>query len=351
MEKCGEVLISRKALLSNIKKIKSVTGNKKICFMIKANAYGHGIETIVNYAHNYIDFFGVSNINEAIKVKLINPNSKVLIVGKTFSFLKCAKYDCSFVIESKEHFYNLLDYLAKNPEDKKRIKIHLKINCGMNRLGISNLADFKKIYNLAIENAIVVEGIATHFSTADCDDITYLNQEKIFKKFLNLIPKRQKPIISVGGSGVARQELNGNKFSFDMIRIGLALYGYGPKALNLRPILSVKSHIIKILEVKKGCFVGYGKGYCSKTDVKVGIIPLGYGDGISRLLSNKFYVFINGEKAKSIGYVCMDMFFVDLTNVDAKIGDEVVVFNDAKKWAQIMGTIPYEVLTNLKLIR
>ena len=351
MESCGKIFISKKNLLFNIESVKKQLKNKKICFMVKANAYGHGIEEIVKLSQDYVDWYGVSNVNEAMRIRVVSKFAKILIVGKTNSFSKCAKNRFSFFIESKEHFYNLLEYLNKNPCDKKFIKIHLKVNCGMNRLGISEVNEFIEIYNLSLKHKIFIEGVATHFSTPDCNKKIYIKQQRKFKEFLQKIPFNENPIISIGGSGIINQEILGNKFNFNMIRTGLILYGYGSKALKLKPVLSVNSHLIKIFTLKKGEFLGYGNGYMASSDIKIGVVPLGYGDGVSRNLSNNFSVIINKKKAQSVGFICMDMFFVDLTNIKAKVGDKVIVFNNAKKWAKLLGTIPYEVLTNFRLIR
>ena len=351
MDRCGEIVVSKDALLNNVWEVRRVLGNKKICIMVKANAYGHGIERIYNLMHNYVDFFGVSNVNEAEQLYNLNKNLKILIVGKTKNFKSCAEHGFSFVVEGRKHFENLLKFLEANSNYSGCIKIHLKVNCGMNRLGISSPKEFKKIYLKALELGIFVEGVAAHFSTADSDSKIFDKQNKKLNEFISQIPKRQNPIISVGGSGIVFQKLLGKQINFNMARLGLVLYGYGSKQLNLKPALSVVSHLIKVYRVSKGEYVGYGKGFLAQKDMKIGIVPLGYGDGISRGLSNKFYVWIGKKRAKSVGYICMDMFFVDLTGIDAREGDEVVVFKDAKKWAQILSTIEYEILTNLALIR
>ena len=351
MDKCGKIVVSKEALLTNIGEVRRILGNKKICLMVKANAYGHGVERIYNLIHNNVDFFGVSNVNEAEQLYSLNKNLKILIVGKTKNFKSCAEHGFSFIVEGREHFEKLLEFLKKSPSSASCIKIHLKVNCGMNRLGITSPKEFREIYQKALDLEIFIEGIAAHFSTADSDNKIFDLQNKKLEEFIAQIPKRQKPIISVGGSGIVFQKLLGKQINFNMARLGLVLYGYGPRQLNLKPALSVVSHLIKVYDVSKGEYVGYGRGFLAEGDMKVGIVPLGYGDGISRGLSNKFSVWIGGKRARSIGYICMDMFFVDLTGIDAKEGDEVVVFKDAKKWAQVLGTIEYEVLTNLALIR
>lgn len=346
MKKNGEIIVSKKQLIKNIEEIKKIAKGKKFCAMVKANAYGHGLENVAEILRNSVDFFGVANINEALAVRKICPNSKILIVGKTRFFKQCVLNNISFVIESLSQFEKLL-FEAKNWDNNPCINIHIKINSGMNRLGISNVKEFKKIYEECEKNNINVEGILTHFSTADCDEIYFEKQKVNFKKFLREIPKRQQPIVHVGGSAAVMGNLD---FDFDMVRIGIGLYGY-LKGTNVKPVLQVKSHLIKIFDVQAGERVGYSNGFIAKENMKIGIVPLGYGDGVSRNLSNKAEIEINKTKCKIVGYICMDMFFVDVSKVKAKEGDEVIVFKDAKKWAQILGTTSYEVLTHFSLMR
>ena len=149
MEKNGEIVVSKKQLIKNIEEIKKIAGNKKICAMVKANAYGHGLENVVEKLRNSVDFFGVANINEALKIREICPNAKILIVGKTRFFKDCWENNLSFVIESFSQFENLM-LQVKNNENYDCINIHIKINSGMNRLGISSVKEFKKIYTISI---------------------------------------------------------------------------------------------------------------------------------------------------------------------------------------------------------
>lgn len=346
MGKNGEKIISKKQLLKNLEEIKKLANGKKICVMIKANAYGHGLSEIAGMLRGRVDFFGVANVNEALEARKVCKSSKILIVGKTFDFETCEKNNISFVIESFSQFSKLVEYV-KDKNVKNCINIHIKMNSGMNRLGINSVKEFKEIYKLCEKFGICVEGILTHFATADCDSNFYEKQKTFFKKFLNEIPKREMPIVHVGGSATLLQN---NDFDFDMIRVGIAIYGYLKKC-NVKGILQIKSHLIKVFEVRKGDRIGYANGFVAKEDMKIGIVPLGYADGISRNLSNKAEVVVNGKKCKIVGYVCMDMFFVDLSGKEAKEGDEVIVFNDAKKYARILGISPYEVLTRFSLTR
>lgn len=362
----GIKVINKSQLQKNINEIKQIIGNnKKICAMVKADAYGHGLKDMSTLLENKVEFLGVSNIREAFAIRENDKDIKILIVGKVDSFKECIENNISFIIDSLEHFNLLLklyyEYLF-NKGVRLCINIHLKINSGMNRLGIKNIEDFNKIYNLALKNDINIEGISTHFATADCDKSFLNKQIQIFKKFIKAIPQNEKPIISVGGSVILREENKELLKDFDMVRIGIAMYGYNTENISkkIKPILKIESKIIKILNIKKGEFVGYSKGFKADKDMIIGVVPLGYGDGISRNLSNKISVeVVNKEKGKRhirkcavIGKICMDMFFIDLTEVkNVCEGDKVLVVKNVKKWTELLQTIPYEILTNFGLMR
>lgn len=362
----GKKIINEKQLLKNFEEIKKLLDEKKkICAMVKADAYGHGIEKISKILINKVDFLGVSNINESIIIRKLRQDIKILIVGKTYCFKECLENNISFIIDSLEHFESLLNFMKLDNSREKCINIHIKVNTGMNRLGINSIDEFKNIYRIAKIKGINIEGITTHFSTADCDKRFFEKQVKIFKRFLQEIPKDENPIINIGGSAILdkKNEEIIKDLNFDMVRVGIALYGYNAENISkkIKPILKIESKIIKILYLKKEEYLGYSKGFQAKQDMKIGIVPLGYGDGIWRNLSNKgtINVLTKDENFNRhintcaiIGNICMDMFFIDLTNLNfVKEGDKVVIGKDMKKWFKILQTIPYEILTNFGHLR
>lgn len=322
-----------------------MSGNKKICAMVKANAYGLGIEKICKILECKVEFFGVANINEALEVRKICPNTKVLIVGKTTNFSLCAKNKISVTIDGKDQLEKLVSQINQN-NIKDCINIHIKINSGMNRLGIKSENEFKETVKICEKNKINIEGVSTHFSTADCDTQFFQKQKKKFEKFLDLIPKRFSPIVHVGGSAVVLQK----PFEYDMLRVGIGLYGF-LNGTKVRSVVKVRSKIIKIVEVEKGERVGYSNGFIASKKTKIAVLPIGYADGVSRNLSGRIKVLVNGKKCLSVGKICMDMMFVDVSGEKVFEGQEVFVLFDVKKWAQILSTIPYEILTSLSLVR
>lgn len=364
MESFNSKKINIKNLKYNFNYLKNKINNKKICAMVKANAYGHGVESVVNNLKN-ADFFGVATLSEAMQVRQINHEAKILIVGKTTEYKICADNNISVTISSLEE----LKFLIKNLNNYANINIHFKVNSGMNRYGFSSFSEFKNAYKIATLNNINVEGVFTHFSCIGEDREKYEMQKLKFLKFLECIPKNQNPIIHVGGSGVVFEDNGKSKYNlptykipFDMVRVGIALYGYPPfKTKNsLKKVMKIQSQIVQINHMKKGEFLGYGLGFKAKQDMTVAVIPLGYADGICRNLTGKIKVkYIKKENGKTktyfckvVGKICMDCMFIDISSVlNAQIGDKIVVMDNAEVFAKAAGTISYEILTNFSKMR
>lgn len=364
--------ISKKRLVNNLHIIKSrLNSDCKICAMVKANAYGHGIENVVKCLEHEVDFYGVANLDEALKVKNILKTAKVLIVGRCDEFEKMIKNDISFAIISNEHFIKLINFLhnyALNNNESlyDKTKIHLKINCGMNRFGINKISEFKKIYKNALTFGINIEGVFTHFQNTE-NAIVFEKQKLLFNRFLMEIPISQIPIVHIGGSGVILNNKNLNyiypkyKVDYNMVRIGILLYGYGGKGqIKLKKVMKIESKIINILDVKKGEYIGYGQNYKAKNNMKIAVVPVGYGDGLLRAFSKEGYlkvVTINeGKKhifkCAIVGNICMDATMIDVTNVkNLNLLNKVIIMDNADKMARKLKTIPYEILTNFNKLR
>lgn len=334
----SKFIINKQKLIENFNALKS----DNICAMVKADAYGHGLKSICQVLKQSVKFFGVASLDEALQIRQLDIKTPVLIVGICNDFQKALQNDISITIDNEKQF---LEMLKEVKNAGKKQKIHIKINSGMNRLGINDKNEFKKILKaLTSSKNIIFEGIFTHFATVGSDEIYFNKQLKIFKEFLKLIPPIFNPIKHLGGGDIL-DLIKIEDIKDFMFRVGLKLY------TTPHSVLKIESKIIKILKLKKGSRVGYSNGYICEKDTKVAIIPLGYADGINRKLSNRGFVKIKNKKCKIIGNVCMDMFFTDITQIDCEIGEKVIVFEDAQRWAKICETIPYEILTNLKHAR
>lgn len=315
-------------LLSNIAKFQ----DKQLCAMVKSNAYGHGLEDIVKLANEKVEMFGVVNTEEALAVRKLT-DKRILICSKNYDAKVCKKNNFEVIVDDENDLQTCVRYGLQD-------SCHLKINCGMNRFGTkSNLCvyllnDFLEKYNVKLRS------ISTHFHTPENRRQTMQDYER----FLQLRAEiTQNAPICFGGS-----KLIDYPFDFDILRLGIGMYGYGRE--GLMPVMEISSFVEKIFYAYVGEFIGYGKKFRVKKAGYFAVVPVGYGDGLKRNLSEKFKVAINGKKYMSVGSICMDAFFVEIDE-SVKVGDKVVVMSNAESFAKKLGTISYEVLTGFSNLR
>lgn len=322
-------IIEKENLLFNLQKF----GKKKVLAMVKANAYGHGLKEIVSLTEDKVFGFGVVSVEEGKKVRNLTDKT-ILVCSKVDDFRTCKNYDLDIIVDDEK------DILEANKNGLKD-NIHLKINCGMNRYGAKSVLAMKVIDDILKEKDIVLQSICTHFP---CTKNRFFTK-KNYSQFLALrshISQQNVPIC-LGGS-----EIYGYNFDYDILRLGIGLYGYGEK--DLKPVMKVVSHVSKIFFAHKGEYIGYDKGYRCASDGFFAIVPVGYADGLRRDLSGDFFVSINDKKYRAVGRICMDAFFVKIDK-DVNVGDRVVVMEDARFFARKCQTIPYEILTSFSNLR
>ena len=318
--------INPENLLYNLSKF----DGKKICAMVKANAYGHGMKEIVSLLKDKAEMFGVSSVEEGKIVRKFCENP-IFVVAKTDEFKLCKKYNLDVIVEDENDIKNVAKY---------DINCHVKINCGMNRYGVKTPLSAKILNDALNEYDIRPMSIFTHFSKTDDAFVTkkeYQNFLRLKSNFDNDIP------ICFGGSGIYDYD-----FDFDILRLGIGLYGYEREAL--KPVLQIKSFVKKVFYAKAGEFVGYDNGFLVRKKGYFAIVPIGYADGLMRNLSNKFCVEINSKKYRAIGKICMDCFFVEVDE-SVSVKDEVIVMKNADYLAKSAKTISYEILTNFSKLR
>ena len=321
-------LLSRENLLHNLGCFKS----KKICAMVKSNAYGHGLREIVKLIENDVDYFGVAHIEEGVEVRKIS-DKPILVCSKISDFKKCKKHNLEVMVEDEVDIQNCLNYGLKDA-------MHLKINCGMNRFGVGNVLYMGILNDLLEEKQINLRSIYTHFHCLEDKKQTLRD----YKKFQMLRAEiLQNTTICFGGSGIVNYP-----FEFDMVRLGIGLYGYGQK--KLKPVMQISSYVSKIFYAKSGEYIGYGKKCKVRNGGYFAIVPVGYGDGLRRNLSGDFKVLINEKSYKSVANICMDAFFVKVDE-NVRVGDKVVCMFDADYIAKKIDTIPYEILTGFSSFR
>jgi alanine racemase len=258
----------------------------------------------------------------------------------------------SFNLESEIYSLPMLNKFIEVSESPS--PIHLKIETGMNRLGF-RAEDIDELISLLKQNPLVrVAGIFTHFSSAEeagSDDFTRSQADKFNKAYEKISTAiGYTPIKhALNSSGIVRWP----QFQFDMVRLGIGLYGYdsSENLTSLKPISSLKSRISQIRKIQKGESIGYSRKGEAMRESEIAVVSIGYADGYLRKFSQgRGYMLVNGQKAPTIGNVCMDMTMLDVTGLDAKEGDEVIVFGaepSIKQLAEWGETIPYEILTNV----
>ena len=333
----------------NIQQIKTKLGkNVKIMPVIKANGYG----TYINYRLdiiNQFDIVAVATVDEAVFLRKLGYEKEIFVLNQPFKteIEKIIKYNIIVGISSIDFANNLSKY-------NDIIKVHLEIGTGMGRTGINpnRVAEYLGL----LSSNIKVEGVYTHFSSADTDDEYSKKQLQSFTKAVNTAVGILGDIKYIHAAA-SNALLNYPDAHFNLVRSGLIMYGY-PSAedtldkINLKPIAKLKSTITFLKDVKKGTSIGYNRSYITQKDTKVATIPLGYADGFRRTFSNGWKVLINGKTVPIIGKVCMDSFMADVTELnDVKVGDEVIIWDNEnimlEDLARKCDTINYEILCTI----
>lgn len=353
--------ISINNLKHNLNQFRKISGNMEIMPVIKADAYGHGMVEISRILRKEnAELIGVAFADEAMRLRNEGDTGDifVLIPGTDYD----AELYVAYNLQASVMDMNVIQKLS-NLALKRGIKIrtHLFINTGMNRDGIEP-KDAVQFMNEAIRyEGIEMVGIMTHLASSELEDKTFANlQLKRFDDALIELKNNNynfKKIHTLNSAGV----LNFPNNKYNLARCGIGLYGYMDypdlaNKLDLKPILTLKSKVININYINSGDTVGYSLNYISDNQKKIAVVPLGYGDGFHRILSNKAHCLINGKKFNLVGTICMDQCLIDIGNENVNIGDDVVFIGkqgneeiSAFELAEKMGSIPYEITTALKL--
>ncbi len=349
------------AIENNLKEIKKLVGNKtSITPVIKADAYGIGATKLKQVLENQnIKMVAVATIDEAIKLRNSGFKMDILLLNELLpsEASKVVKYNLTVGLSDLDVAKEINRELKLNSkkENGKVINIHVEINTGMNRVGVNPENALNFVKELSKLKKLNLEGIYTHFSSADSSKDYTEMQIEIFNKTLQKLKENGyefKYIHSSASGGI----LNFHNANFNMVRPGLITYGYLPdesmkNIIKLKPCTKMFSHIVFIKEVPENTAISYGRTYITKERKVIATIPLGYADGIRRSLSNKGKVFINGKYAPIVGNVCMDNFMVDITGIEAKVGDEVIIWDNKnitiEEIAELCNTINYEILCGI----
>lgn len=349
--------VSLDDLNHNYRQIRNqVSPNSKFMGVVKADAYGHGAIAISRALSEFgADYLAVANLDEGIQLRSAGIELPILILGYT-----PPEFAKTLVQNKITQTVYSLDYACQLScaliETNLRLKIHIKIDSGMSRIGF--LANDEKSLVEAVRVAslpgLEIEGIFTHFSSADSikqDAISFTELQ--YKQFVDAIDYLHSSGIEFSlrhccnSGGIAQYP----HCSMDMVRSGIITYGIPASeevcdCLDLRPIMTLQTIVTHIKKIPKGTPISYSRSYISDSERTIATLPIGYADGFPRALSSKVNVFIRGKAFPVIGRICMDMCMVDITDSDIQVGDIVTVIGANNSWdkiARMLHTIPYEV--------
>lgn len=348
------------ALKHNYKQIRGhVPHEVEIMAIVKADAYGHGaVEVSKLLQEEGVNRFAVAIVKEGEELRQQGITSPILVLGYT------PRADIRALIENNLTQTVFSYEMAKVLSDEagklgKTVNIHIKVDTGMGRIGfLSSPQSIEEVKMIASLPHLNMEGIFTHFSTADEEDTAYTHKQwHIFEGFLQELREVgiELPVIHAANSAAIMCH---SYADLNVVRPGIILYGYYPsgylqgKVLDLIPAMTLKTQVVHVKELPEGHYVGYGRTHYTHHKTKVATIPVGYADGYSRRLSNVGRVLIRGQYAPIIGNICMDQFMVDVTNIEGvTVEDEVVLFGKqgeneiaVEEIASELGTINYEII-------
>ncbi len=367
LKRASFVEVNTASLRHNFSAVKSIIPkDAHIMAVVKANAYGVGaIKASEIFLQEGANYLGVATLDEALELRSHFPKTPILILGYSpnSNASMLIDNDLSAMVFSLEQAEVFSQMALKS---QKRLKVHLKIDTGMHRLGLEpNFKSIETIKKIRALKGLEIEGIFTHLSNADAKIKTHAkNQMKAFNAFLDqlLEQKIEFQYRHAYNSAGILSLCNGNENRLlNLYRPGIMLYGFYPSngmkescPTILKNVISLKARIVQIRSVKKGEFIGYGEHFYTNEETLVGVLALGYADGLMRALGNRIQVAINNQLAPLIGKVCMDQCFIKLNNIQAKEGDEVILFgdksakaNDASEIAMLLNTIAYETISTL----
>ena len=355
---CG---IDHEALRSNLRQIRDKVGSRvKILCMVKANGYGHGATEISpTLARAGADAFGVATLEEAVQLREAGIQAPLIVLAGVFP----AQLDTFVEHKLTPVVHDLISLKALDRESSRRqvqLKVHLKVDTGMGRLGFLAAEADQWIAAIKQAESLHIQGVFSHFSHAESVQGDYTQKQlEIFKRVLGQLRSAGviPDLVHLANSAAT---ITLPAAYFDMVRPGLMLYGVYPspnmkEQINLKPALSWKTKILQLKNVPSGTSVSYGQTYVTERESLIATLPIGYADGYPRVLSNRGEALVRGQRARIAGRVCMDLTMIDVTDIrNVRQGDEVVLLGrqggaeiSADEIAAWANTISYEILTSI----
>ncbi len=354
------------AIAANVRALRRITAPKaRLMVAVKANGYGHGAVEVSRVAlASGADALGVARIEEGIQLRRAGIGAPILIFGPTPGRWapKLAAYGLTASVSSFEAARDLAGHVPAG----KQVRVHVKVDTGMGRLGIviqegSASAAVAEVGRIGELKELILEGVFTHFASADSAAKEFADLQ--FSKFESFLKALEEAGIQVSLRHAANSGaiIDMPATHLDMVRAGIAVYGLYPsdevdkQRIRLRPALTLKSTIVHLKKVPAGFAVSYGSTWCSSQPTTIATVAVGYADGYSRALSNCGRMLVRGQVAPIVGRVCMDLTMLDVGHIpDVAVGDQVVLIGDqggkeitADQVAAWLGTISYEVVSAL----
>lgn len=322
--------ISTSAFNHNITYYKNKIGlHNKLAIVIKGNGYGHGLQQIANLCekNEYVDWICVAQLSEALALQ--NITKPILVLGYSdVSPEYAVGKNIHFMMDHLEYAQNLNNIGTKY---SYQFNVHIKIDTGLSRMGILATDAYEFICQLQQLSHISISGIYSHFSASDSNPIFSSYQFEQFNTLIaqlhqnNIFPTHIHMGNSASNSTIAYPE------HFNFFRVGIGAYGLGLDKADLKPVMTWKTHIAHIKTVPKGSYISYTGSYQTKRTTRIALLPIGYYDGYKLNFSNKTTVHINGSYAPILGRIAMNMTIIDITDVTAQTGDEVILLGDDEK--------------------
>ena len=318
------------AIDHNYRQVRKIVGKGiNIMAVVKANGYGHGTVEVSSVLERAgVNYLGVATTDEAIRLRDHGITVPILILGSVLPYEVpvAVEKDITLSLSGEE----LLDAIRLQAASGRRVRVHVKVDTGMGRVGVwhENALDFVK--RVSDEKGIILEGIYTHFSSAGRDDFFTNYQIEAFEKLLSELEKNWIKIpLKHAANSIATVDFR--RSHLNLVRPGLIIYGMYPKhtfpkLIKLKPALALKTRIVFIKDTPPGRSISYGRTFITQKYTRIATLPIGYADGYGRKLSNKAEVLVKGQRARVIGKVTMDQTMIDISGINGvKIGEEVVL--------------------------
>jgi alanine racemase len=361
-------------LKQNLDNIRAKVAPAKVLVVLKANAYGHGVDGVAPFITPFADYIGVAIVEEGIHLRKMGITKPILVMGGTLreqlpDFLD---YDLTLAASSLD-LLTAADQLAQST--RKRLKVHLKIDTGMERIGVREYEAEPLIEkSLSCSQLVEIEGIFTHFANSEvsssfieetasgeeeeiprADIVPASLQLERFQEVMSIYEKRSEPHPPIRHMANSGATLSLPESYYDMVRPGVLFYGVYPardieKTIEVKTAMTWKSKVVYSKVIKPGRSVSYGSLWHAEAETRIVTVPCGYADGYFRRMTNQGRVIINGRSYPQVGRVCMDQFMVNVGADDVKVGDEVTLMGNGitpEELADWAGTNEYEVMTNI----